>query len=325
MDKVKRKYSGKVPTRTLFCGHCGVVVTVIRNLKLHGSWEYEGHEYKCRPCGKVVMAGTKLELHKMQTHKNLFKWAQLCGPRGIVSRNRRSMELHATRVHKGQSIKCRLCGKGMRIRAKLKNLGIGVHIRTSSDLHICEVRVVRRVGTKALVMERLTNGSGRKEDFKCDLCGVDACEPANLKQHKGGWCWLKFFKCDPCGLVFKVGKHLKSGIQECDSFGTAKEVLDDIVEVTLAVSCEVAKVDVSLTPLAMIRIDEPRTHDLFTVKPEKFSSLQCDTCGLAVRVSNDLKEHKMGELGNVKVSSVVNSEVAKVDVSLTPLAIIRID
>ena len=98
-----------------------------------------------------------------------------------------------------------------------------------------------------------------------------------------------------------------------------------IVEVTLAVSCEVAKVDVSLTPLAMIRIDEPRTHDLFTVKPEKFSSLQCDPCGLAVRVSNDLKEHKMGELGNVKVSSVVNSEVAKVDVSLTPLAIIRID
>ena len=69
MDKVKRKYSGKVPTRTLFCGHCGVVVTVIRNLKLHGSWEYEGHEYKCRPCGKVVMAGTKLELHKMQAHK----------------------------------------------------------------------------------------------------------------------------------------------------------------------------------------------------------------------------------------------------------------
>ena len=52
---------------------------------------------------------------------------------------------------------------------------------------------------------------------------------------------------------------MKSGIQECDSFGTAKEVLDDIVEVTLAVSCEVAKVDVSLTPLAMIRIDEPRT------------------------------------------------------------------
>ena len=101
MDKVKRKYSGKVPTRTLFCGHCGVVVTVIRNLKLHGSWEYEGHEYKCRPCGKVVMAGTKLELHKIQIHKNLFKWAQLCGPRGIVSRNRRSMELHATLVHKG--------------------------------------------------------------------------------------------------------------------------------------------------------------------------------------------------------------------------------
>ena len=55
------------------------------------------------------------------------------------------------------------------------------------------------------------------------------------------------------------------------TFGTAKEVLDDIVEVTLAVTCEVAKVDVSLTPLAMIQIDELRTHDLFTLKPEKFS------------------------------------------------------
>jgi hypothetical protein len=142
------------------------------------------------------------------------------------------MELHVSRVHKGRSTKCHLCGKGVRIRAKLKNL------------EITEVRVVRRVGTKVLVMERLTSGAGRKEDFKCDLCGVDSCEPANLKQHKGGWCGFNLSKGDPCGLVFKVGKHLKSGIYECDSFGTAKEV-----------------------SLAMMRKAEPRTHDLFIVKP----------------------------------------------------------
>ena len=114
-------------------------------------------------------------------------------------------------------------------------------------------------------MERLTTGAGRKEDFKCDLCGVDACEPANLKQHKGGWCGFNLCKCDSCGLVFKVGKHLKSGIYECDSFGTAKEV-------SLAVNGEVAKVDVSLTPLAMMRKAEPRTHDLLIVKPENEDS-----------------------------------------------------
>ena len=45
-----------------------------------------------------------------------------------------------------------------------------------------------------------------------------------------------------------------------------------IVEVTLAVSCEVAKVDVSLTPLAMMRKAEPRTHDLLIVKPENEDS-----------------------------------------------------
>ena len=78
-------------------------------------------------------------------------------------------------------------------------------------------------------------------------------------------------------------------------------MLDDIVEVSLAVSAEVAKVDVSLTPLAMIRIFKPRTHDLLPVKPKKFPSFQCDPCGLAVRVRNDLREHKKSELRNLSL------------------------
>ena len=108
-SKVKVR-THKKKEHSSWCDLCDVVMRETINLKLHRSWDHEGRENKCRPCGKVVMAGTKLELHKMQTHKNLFKWAQPCGPHGIVSRNRRSMELHATRVHKGRSIKCRLCG-----------------------------------------------------------------------------------------------------------------------------------------------------------------------------------------------------------------------
>ena len=42
----------------------------------------------------------------------------------------------------------------------------------------------------------------------------------------------------------------------------------------------------------MIQIDEPRTPDQFTVKPEKFPSLQCDPCGEGADVSKDLKKHK---------------------------------
>ena len=138
-----------------------------------------------------VMAGTKLELHKMQAHRNPFKLAKFCDPCGFMLRSRGIMELHVSQVHKGQSTKCRLCGKGVRIRAKLKNL---------------EVRVVRRVGTKVLVMERLTTGAERKEDLKCDLCGVDDCELANLKQHEGGWCGLNLHKCDPCGIWLNPGR-----------------------------------------------------------------------------------------------------------------------
>ena len=41
------------------------------------------------------------------------------------------------------------------------------------------------------------------------------------------------------------------------------------MEVDSAMNGEVAKVDASLAPLAMMRKAEPRTHDLFFVKPEK--------------------------------------------------------
>ena len=102
-------------------------------------------------------------------------------------------------------------------------------------------------------------------------------------------------------------------------------MLDDIVEVTLAVSCEVAKVDVSLTPLAMIRIDEPRTHDLFTVKPEKFPSLQCDPCGLAVQVRNDLREHKKSELRNLSLQCDPCGEGADVSKDLKKRKEIKCD
>ena len=37
------------------------------------------------------------------------------------------------------------------------------------------------------------------------------------------------------------------------------------------------------------------------MKPEKFPSLQCDPCGLAVQVRNDLREHKKSELRNLSL------------------------
>jgi hypothetical protein len=59
-------------------------------------------------------------------------------------------------------------------------------------------------------------------------------------------------------------------------------------------------VGVSLTPLAMIRIDEPRTHDLFFAKPEKDScrnrDSRCDLC-------------ELGNAGQVNDSAVDNSAV----------------
>ena len=88
-----------------------------------------------------------------------------------------------------------------------------------------------------------------------------------------------------------------------------------IVEVTLAVSCEVAKVDVSLTPLAMIRIDEPRTHDLFTVQPKRISSyigescdgnvfvlicLRCDPCDFEVIKKSNMMTHELRDVYKFK-------------------------
>ena len=117
-----------------------------------------------------------------------------------------------------------------------------------------------------------------------DLCGVDVNEPASLKQHKEGWCGPNFFPCDPCGPVAKLKEHLKwhmrtdhkSSSREieiraykchrCKDAGDTEEVNDNTVDVDgLAVKTEVAKVYVSLTPLAMMRTAEPGTHDLFTV------------------------------------------------------------
>ena len=43
-----------------------------------------------------------------------------------------------------------------------------------------------------------------------------------------------------------------------------------------------------------------------------------DLCELEVRVDDDLKEHKISELGKVEVDSAMNSVVTKVDASLAP-------
>ena len=119
----------------------------------------------------------------------------------------------------------------------------------------------------------------------------------------------------------------------CEDARDIKEVNDNTVEVYgLAVNGEVAKVDVSLTPLAMIRTDEPRTHDLFTVQPRNGSS-RCGFCETSeeIRVYKCRHCEDAGNLKEVNDNTVevdgpaVNGEVAKVDVSFTPLAMIRTD
>ena len=104
-------------------------------------------------------------------------------------------------------------------------------------------RVVRRVGARNLVMERLaTKGEmdAVLRRIKCGSCGVETHKPANLKDPKGGWCGIKFFQCGPCGPVAKVIIQLKWHVEtnhesssqcRCEEAGDTKEVNDNTVEV----------------------------------------------------------------------------------------------
>ena len=214
-------------------------------------------------------------------------------------------------------------------------------------------------------MERLTTGAGRKEDFKCDLYGVDACELANLKQHMGGWCGLNLFKCDPCGIRLSSRKTIKRHMETnhgssskcmfCEHCGIVVKSLrslklhelrvykccfcKDAMKINVkikkhmisfyedfekesAVGTEAAKV---VLPLAMIRIDEPRAHDLLIVLPicargrvvrrvgarnlvmERLATkgemdavlrrIKCGSCGVETHKPANLKDRKGGWCG----------------------------
>ena len=73
-------------------------------------------------------------------------------------------------------------------------------------------------------------------------------------------------------------------------------------------------VDVSLTPLAIIRTDEPRTRDLFTVQPKRISSicescdgnvfelicLRCDPCDFEVIKKSNMMTHELRDVYKLK-------------------------
>ena len=62
---------------------------------------------------------------------------------------------------------------------------------------------------------------------------------------------------------------------------------------------------------------------IWTFKIKFKCKVDGDLCELEVRVDDDLKEHKISELGDVELDSAMNSEVVKADASLAPLAMMR--
>ena len=62
---------------------------------------------------------------------------------------------------------------------------------------------------------------------------------------------------------------------------------------------------------------------IWTFKIKFKCKVDGDLCELEVRVDDDLKEHKISELGDVELDSAMNSEVVKEDASLAPLAMMR--
>ena len=62
---------------------------------------------------------------------------------------------------------------------------------------------------------------------------------------------------------------------------------------------------------------------IWTFKIKFKCKVDGDFCELEVRVDDDLKEHKISELGDVELDSAMNSEVVKADASLAPLAMMR--
>ena len=94
-----------------------------------------------------------------------------------------------------------------------------------------------------------------------------------------------------------------------------KEVIDNTVEVSRVKEVNEISMEATLAHSQQFKL---KFKMIWTFKIKFKYKVDGDLCELEVRVDDDLKEHKISELGKVEVDSAMNSEVAKVDASLAP-------
>ena len=122
--------------------------------------------------------------------------------------------------------------------------------------------------------------------------------------------------CGPSGVVLKY-RGIKK-MQESLIHRTAediKEVIDNTVEVSRVKEVNEISMEATLAHSKQFKL---KFKMIWTFKIKFKCKVDGDLCELEVRVDDDLKEHKISELGKVEVDSAMNSEVAKVDASLAP-------
>ena len=155
------------------------------------------------------------------------------------------------------------------------------------------IKVNRSVVEKVIVEMSDATPSRNGNNLFCEVCGIEAAEPANLIVHKGSWHRLRNFFCDPCGISsLEVGslkehrknKHVRSNPSTAWCWGRGS-----CLRSWAQVSQELYK-KYSGTKLVNLYDNKVQLHKEST--HEGLSMWSCGVCGSKLEDGGSIKQHR---------------------------------